>query len=40
MMTNLYAEVASIHIVAEEEIAGVSWAATNLEQLHEVELLN
>ena len=37
--THLDAEVASIDIVAEKEIASFCWVAADLEQLHEIKVL-
>lgn len=33
------AEVASVHIVAEEQVSGGCWVTTDLEELHEVKVL-
>jgi hypothetical protein len=33
---HLDAEVASIDVVSEEEVAGIGWFATDFEQLHEI----
>lgn len=37
--TNLDAEVATVDIVAKEEIAGLRWVTTNFEELHEIVVL-
>lgn len=37
--THLDAKVAAIHVVAEEEVSGVSRITANLEKLHQVEIL-
>lgn len=34
------AEVSTIHVVSQEQIARLRWVATNFEQLHEIVVLS